>query len=99
VVEDELIELLEPVRPLLEWPTSLFVLFDWRVGKGSISFKPLSFLALDGLFDPPFLLLAIFPGIKLRQISFRSRFECCIGLGGGGFGFGCSICTAEQPSI
>jgi hypothetical protein len=65
----------------------LFLLFDWWVGKGSISFKPLSFLALDGLFDPPLFILAIFPGIELRHISFRSRFECCIGLGGVEFGF------------
>ena len=77
----------------------MFVLFDWRVGKGSISFKPLSFLALDGLFDPPFLLLAIFPGIKLRNIFLRGRLERCIGLGGGGFGFGGLVGVLEQPSI
>ena len=53
------------------------MLFDWRVGKGSISFKPLSFLALDGLFDPPFLIFSIFTGWGTTLLERCESFMTC----------------------
>jgi len=66
----------------------LFVLFDWRVGKGGISFKPLSFLALDGLFDPPFLVFPMEVCVKiLGLVLLGIGNENGLGLGFGGSGF------------